>query len=77
MHDHYAVWRQAAERIRALDLRLGECGRQQREVVKRLETVPAVGPVVALTAIAIFAEVNRFPSAKHAASYSGLEPSTF
>jgi hypothetical protein len=33
--------------------------------------------VVALTVIAMFAEVNRFPSAKHAASYSGLVPSTF
>jgi transposase len=45
--------------------------------VRRLETVPGVGPIVALTAIAVFADVSRFGSAKHAASYSGLVPSTF
>ena len=45
--------------------------------MKRLETVPGVGPIVALTAIAVFAEVSRFASAKHAASYAGLVPSTF
>ena len=48
-----------------------------RDAVHRLETVPGVGPIVALTAIAVFADVSRFGSAKHAASYSGLVPSTF
>jgi transposase len=74
---HYAVWHQAAEQVRALDRTLGEMARGLREVVRRLETVPGVGPVVALTAIAVFADVTRFESAKHAASYSGLVPSTF
>ena len=36
-----------------------------------------VGPVVALTAIAVFADVHRFASAKHVASYAGLVPSTY
>ena len=74
---HYAVWRQAAEQVRALDLSLGDSARERRAAVKRLETVPGVGPIVALTAIAVFAEVSRFESAKHAASYAGLVPSTF
>jgi transposase len=74
---HYAVWRQAAERVRTLDLSLGDSARDRRDAVKRLETVPGVGPIVALTAIAVFAEVSRFESAKHAASYAGLVPSTF
>lgn len=74
---HYAVWRQAAEQVRALDLRLGDSARERRAAVKRLETVPGVGPIVALTAIAVFAEVSRLESAKHAASYAGLVPSTF
>jgi hypothetical protein len=56
---HYAIWRQAAERVRALDLSLGESARERREAVKRLETVPGVGPIVALTAISVFAEVSR------------------
>ena len=39
--------------------------------------MPSAGPIVALTMVAVFAEVSRFPSAKHAASYGGLVPSTF
>jgi transposase len=74
---HYAVWRQASERVRALDLSLADSARERRDAVKRLETVPGVGPIVALTTIAVFAEVSRFESAKHAASYAGLVPSTF
>src|ERR1700758_3912685 len=53
---HYAVWRQAAEQVRALDLSLGDSARERRAAVKRLETVSGVGPIVALTAIAVFAE---------------------
>jgi len=74
---HYAVWRQAAEQVRALDHALGEQAKDLRDLVHRLETVPGVGPIVALTTIAVFADVTRFESAKHAASYSGLVPSTF
>jgi len=59
------VWRQAAERVRAFDLSLGDSARQRRDAVKRLETVPDVGPIVAFTAIAVFAEVSRLESAKH------------
>ena len=43
---HYAVWRQAAERVCALDLNLGDSARERRAAVKRLETVPGVGPIV-------------------------------
>jgi len=48
-----------------------------KRLLKRLETVPGVSPIVALTVLAVFSEVSRFPSAKHAASYGGLVPSTF
>jgi len=74
---HYALWRQAGEQVQAVDHVLGELARNMREDVRRLETVPGVGPVVALTAIAVFADARRFPSAKHAASYAGLVPSTY
>src|SRR5262249_27894003 len=63
--------------IQHSDFGSGVKAKERREVVKRLETVPGVGPIVALTTIAVFAEVGRFPSAKQAASYSGLVPSTF
>ena len=45
--------------------------------LQRLQTIPGVGPVVAATGVAVFAEVQRFPDAKHAASYAGLTPSTY
>jgi transposase len=74
---HYAVWQQAGAQVRALDHVLGELGGGFQEDVRRLETVPGVGPIVALTAVAVFADVERFGSAKHVASYAGLVPSTY
>src|SRR5262245_51163310 len=74
---HRAVWQQAGEQVRALDHLLGELARDWRDEVHRLEAVPGVGPIVALTAIAVFADVHRFASAKRVASYAGLVPSTY
>jgi transposase len=74
---HYAVWQQAGEQVRAVDHVLGDLARGVRDDVRRLETVPGVGPVVALTAIAALGDAQRFATAKHAASYAGLVPSTY
>jgi transposase len=43
-------------------------------VVERLQTVPGVGPIVALTFRAALDRVDRFPSAAHASSSVGLVP---
>ena len=48
-----------------------------RGATRSNETVPGVGPIVALTAIAVFADGSRSEIAKHAASYSGLVPGIF
>jgi transposase len=48
---HYAVWQQAGEQVRAVDHLLGEMARGVRDELRRLQTVPGVGPVVALTAV--------------------------
>ena len=74
---HRVVWQQAGEQVRALDHLLGDLAGEWRDDVRRLEAVPGVGPIVALTAIAVFADVHRFASAKHVASYAGLVPSTY
>lgn len=74
---HQAVWQQAGEQVRAVDRLLGELAHTWRAEVRRLETVPGVGPIVALTAIAVFADVHRFANAKQVASYAGLVPSTY
>ncbi len=73
---HYHVWKQAAEEVRDLDQALGQQGRRWRDELRRLQTVPGVGPIVALTTISVLADVSRFPSAKHVGSYAGLVPST-
>jgi transposase len=74
---HRAVWRCAHEQIAALEGSLKEQQRPFQPDVDRLQTVPGVGPIVALTALAVFSDVRRFPTAKHAASYAGLVASTF
>ena len=77
VQDRQALWREAAERVRTLNLRLGEDARKRRALIKRVETVPGVDPIVALAVLAVFAEGIFFPSAKHPASYGWLVPSTF
>jgi transposase len=74
---HYVLWREAGTQITALEAQL----RTQREAfapsLERLEKIPGVGPIVAATAVAVFSTIGRFPSAKHAASYAGLVPTTY
>jgi transposase len=73
---HYAMWSCAQEQVTRLNESLNLQGEPYREQLERLQTVPGVGPIVALTALATFSDVGRFPSAKHAASYAGLVPQT-
>jgi transposase len=74
---HHAVWQCAHAQVARLEQLLREQQGLFQSDVDRLRTVPGVGPVVALTVIAAFSDVRRFPSAKHAASYAGLVASTF
>ena len=74
---HYAVWRCAQEQIAVLEASLQEQQRPFQRDLDRLMTVPGVGPIVATTVLAVFSDVRRFPTAKHAASYAGLVASTF
>jgi transposase len=73
---HAAVW-EAAQGARAtLEAALTQHAVPFAAPLARLQTVPGVGPLVGLTAIAAFADVGRFADAKRAASYAGLVPST-
>jgi transposase len=76
LDQHRAVWRAAGEQLRTLEHLLAEHQRPFAADLQRLQTIPGVGPIVAATAVAVFADVQRFPDAKHAASYAGLTPST-
>ena len=64
----------------ALDHELEECERPLGEQalasaqVRRLMTIPGVGPVTALSLLAVVGEGSRFPSARHVVGYLGLDP---
>jgi len=77
LEHHHAVWRCANEQARALDEALVEQQAPFASQLARLQAIPGVGPIVARTAVAVFSDVKRFPSAKHAASYAGLVPATY
>jgi transposase len=74
---HHAVWRCAGEQVRALEEALVEQQLPFASALARLQTIPGVGPIVATTAVAVISDAHRFPSAKHAASYTGLTPATY
>jgi transposase len=74
---HRAVWRCAGEQIQALEAVLAAHQHPFVSDLQRLQTIPGVGSIVAATVVAVFADVQRFPDAKHAASYAGLTPSTY
>lgn len=73
---HHQVWRAASQQVLTLEGSLVEQSVHFADDFHRLQTVPGVGPIVALTVIAALSDVRRFPSAKHVASYAGLVPST-
>jgi transposase len=74
---HLAAWQCAGEQIAVLEQALTQHQETYADDVRRLQTIPGVGPIVALTTIATFSDVGRFPSAKYAASYTGLVPATY
>ena len=73
---HRAAWSCAGAQIDALEADLEAQQVPFREDLELAQTVPGVGPIVALTVVAVFSDVKRFRSAKHAASYTGITPST-
>jgi len=73
---HRALWQCAGEQVAALDQALTQHRAPVATEVRRLQTIPGVGPIVALTVLATVADVTRFPTAKHVASYAGLVPSS-
>jgi transposase len=73
---HQVVWRSARDQVEALEQVLEVQKTPFAEQLGRLQTVPGLGPIVATTAVAVFSDIRRFPAAKHAASYSGVVPST-
>lgn len=69
-----------------LDLLAGQLSELDREIRRRcrtspvaqaLEQIPGIGPFIALLLLAEIGDIQRFPTAKHLASYTGLVPSLY
>jgi transposase len=61
------------EEVRVADSLVAEASAISREA-QLLETIPGVGPILAMTILAEVGDVSRFHSAKHLASAAGLVP---
>jgi transposase len=71
--DCLALLRVLDTQIRRLDLDLQpRWGDDPR--VQRLLTIPGIGPFVAIVLVLELGDIQRFPTAKHLASYIGLTP---
>jgi transposase len=71
--DCLALLRVLDAQIRRLDLDLQpRWGDDPR--VQRLLTIPGIGPFIAIVLVLELGDVQRFPTAKHLASYIGLTP---
>jgi transposase len=68
-----ALLEQLTMQIRAADKRLAELAKDD-ETVERLCTVPSVGPVTAVTFVAVVDQIGRFQSASSVRAYLGLVP---
>lgn len=70
-------------RLDLLEEQIKELDREIRQRVKAdpvalaLETIPGIGPFIALLLVAEIGDLGRFPTAKHLASYAGLVPSLY
>jgi transposase len=62
--------------LRELDREIRRHGRTS-PLAQTLETIPGIGPFIAWLLIAEIGDIQRFPSAKHLASYTGLVPSLY
>jgi len=65
--------RESEARMQAVEQQL-EAGAAQTLSVRQLRTIPGIGLLTATALVAAVGDVQRFPSARHFASYLGLTP---
>jgi transposase len=71
--DLLAVWLHAHELVRQSSRRLAKLANNNPQV-KRLMTVPGVGPVTAMAYVSTIVNPQRFPDGKRVVGYLGLAP---
>lgn len=73
---HAQVWRCAQQKVAVLETSLERQEEAFAEVSARLQQLPGVGQITALTAVAVLYDASRFPTSRHVGSYAGLVPCT-
>ena len=73
IRSYYQSFEGLTRSIRELDRKLAEQEREEPRAA-RLETMPKVGRIAALTLLAAVDDIDRFPSSRKLVSYSGLAP---
>lgn len=74
---HHRLWKLATEQAADLQKRIADAAAPYREQLRRLQTMPGVGPLTAAAFVAVVGEPQRFSTSSHLASYLGLTPSTY
>ena len=70
----FTIIDQVSEQIRCLDRLIEQLCREQYPETKRLQQVPGVGPVTALSYVLIIEDANRFKASRQLGAYLGLTP---
>jgi len=73
---HRKMHKTALDIVAELDQELRALCEPRQNEIKRLQTMPGVGPVVAMTVVATLSDAKRFKGSKPVASYLGLVPTT-
>jgi len=73
---HRTAWLCAQAQVRRIEQHIGQIRTAHTASVTALQAIPGVGPIVAQTVVAAVSDPERFPTAKHVASFAGLVPST-
>jgi transposase len=77
LEHHHAVVREAAERVKRLEVALQQCAAASPhgELLAALQAIRGIGFLTAVTIVAEAGDLRRSPTARHFMAYVGLVPS--
>lgn len=73
LHEEYLRLLSLNEQILSYDREIERLARQSADA-RRLQTIPGVGPITAITALAAIGDINQFQSGRQLAAWLGLVP---
>lgn len=74
---HFLTWQHVKAMQKEIEAMLNDALKPYSKIIKRLQTMPGVGPLTAATFFATIGRIDRFPDSNHLVSYLGLAPSMY